>query len=119
VAAARNATCGPPRCYDVVVGAGVDGCGTCRTVRASRAAATVTSAISIRFPLGSVTRLTRTGSRGFASPAYAGFALSLMRDEKLVDTQSPLRPTMVSNSFYWSNQPNATALWSGDSRRSA
>jgi len=62
-------------------------------------------------PLGSVTRLTRTGSRGFASPAYAGFALSLMRDWKLVDTPSPLRPTMVSNSFYWSNQPNATALW--------
>ncbi len=75
--------------YDMVV-AVVDEFAACRTVRASRAAAvkaTVTRVISIRFPLGSVTRPTRPGSRGFASPTYAGFALSLVRDTKLVDAQ--------------------------------
>jgi len=42
--------------------------------------------------LGSVTRPTRPGSRGFASPTYAGFALSLVRKQKLVDPQTPFAP---------------------------
>ncbi len=63
--------------------------------------------------LGSVTRPTRTGSRGFASPTYAGFALSLVRKQKLVDPQTHLRPTRVSYPYYWTNQPNATGTSNG------